>query len=338
MKRIVLPLLLLIGLGGAYYYYNLNKAIVPETLSDEFLKIPTGSTMQDLEILLESGGYVMDIDAFKSRADAEKFITVRSGRYKIKPGWSSKELVRHLAKGGQEPVKVVLNNEKTPQQVAAKIAKVFEFDSTKYITAFNDEALLDSLGFKKETLMCYFLPNTYEMYWNTDPRKFLERMSKEFKRFWNESRIAKAKALNMTPEQAVTMASIVDGESNHAEEQAKVAGAYLNRYVRGIKLQADPTVQYALMQIEGTSSFRRLMNSDYLVSHPYNTYMNVGLPPGPVNMPSPTSIEAVLNPEKHNYIYFVAKPDASGYHNYAETFEQHLVNVKIYQNALKSTK
>lgn len=337
MKRIVLPLVLLLGLGGAYYYMT-NKAIVPDTLTDEYIKIPTGSTMQDLESLLVSGNYVMDIDAFKSRAESENFKTPRAGRYKIKAGWSAKELVRHLAKGGQEGVKVVLNNEKTPQQVAGKISKVLETDSAHFVAAFDDQSLLDSLGFKKETLMCYFLPNTYEMYWNTDPRKFLERMSKEFKRFWNDSRLAKAQALNMTPEQVITMASIVDGETNHPDERPKVAGAYLNRYVQGIKLQADPTVQYALMQIEKTSSFRRLMNSDYLVSHPYNTYIHVGLPPGPINMPSPASVEAVLNPEKHNYIYFCAKPDASGYHNFAETYEQHLANVKIYQNSLRGSK
>lgn len=338
MKRIILPLLLIVGLGGGYYYYTTNRAIVPDNLSDEYIRIPTGATMEELEILLESNNYVNDIEAFKSRAESENFKMPRSGRYKIKAGWSAKELVRHLAKGGQEGVKVVLNNEKTPQQVAGKIAKVFEFDSTTYAKAFEDQALLDSLGLKKETLMCYFLPNTYEMYWNTDPKKFLERMSKEFRRFWTESRLEKAKALNMTPEQVITMASIVSGESNHADEQARVAGAYLNRYALGMKLQADPTVQFALMEIEKTSSFRRLMNSDYLVSHPYNTYLHVGLPPGPINMPPPSSIEAVLSPEKHKYIYFCAKPDAIGYHNFAETLEQHLANVKIYQNSLRTPK
>ena len=231
-----------------------------------------------------------------------------------------------------------MNNEKTPQQIAAKVAKVLESDSLTFLNGFNDEALLDSLGMKKQTLMCYFIPNTYEMYWNTDAKKLLERMSKEFKKYWNEARTEKAKAMNMTPEQAMTMASIVEGESNKADERPRVAGAYINRLVMGMRLQADPTVQYALMDIEKTNMFRRLKYSDYLTPHPYNTYVNDGLPPGPVCMPSPSSIEAVLNPEKHNYVFFCAKPDLSGYHNFAETYEQHNVNVKLYQDWLRTQK
>jgi UPF0755 protein len=336
MKRLIFPLLLLAAaVFGGYYYYT-NKPNVPDVLADEYIKIPTGSTMKDLERLLESGGYVLDIESFKSRAASDNFKTARTGRFKIKAGWSNKELVKHLHLGEQAGVKVVLNNERTPEQVAGKIARVLEFDSSAYITAFKDEALLESLGLNKTLLLCYFLPNTYEVYWNTDPKKFLERMSTEFKRFWNENRIEKAKVINMTPEQAVIMGSIVEGETNKQDERPRVAGAYINRYLRNIRLQADPTVQFALMEIENTKSFRRLRYSDYLTPHPYNTYVIDGLPPGPICMPSPSSIEAVLAPEKHNYIYFCAKPDLSGYHNFAETLEQHNVNVKAYQNFLRT--
>jgi UPF0755 protein len=231
-------------------------------------------------------------------------------------------------------VKVVLNNERTPNQVASKIAKVLETDSASFAHAFADETLLAEIGIPKAQLMCLFLPNTYELFWNTEPKKFLERMAKEYKRFWNTERLAKAQTQGLSPEQVITMAAIVDGESSVKSEQPKVAAAYLNRLKQNMKLQADPTVQYALMEIEKTPSFRRLLNKDYLVPHPYNTYMNEGLPPGPICMPSPSSIEAVLNPEQHDYIYFVAKPDNSGLHNYAVTYEQHLVNVRIYQDWL----
>ena len=338
MRRLFLPILLLVAALGGYYYYTINKANVPDILADEYLRIPTGANMESLEILLESGGYVLDIESFKSRAESQNYKTPRAGRFKIKPNWSNKELITHLQRGEQAAVKVVLNNEKTPQQIAAKVAKVLESDSLTFLNGFNDEALLDSLGMKRQTLMCYFIPNTYEMYWNTDSKKLLERMSKEFKKYWNEARTEKAKALNMTPEQAMTMASIVEGESNKADERPRVAGAYINRLVMGMRLQADPTVQYALMDIEKTNMFRRLKYADYLTPHPYNTYVNDGLPPGPVCMPSPSSIEAVLNPEKHNYIFFCAKPDFSGYHNFAETYEQHNVNVKLYQDWLRTQK
>ena len=240
MKRFLLPLLLLVAIGGGGYYYYFMKPNVPSELKDEYLKIPTGSTMQDLEKILVDGGYVIDIESFKARAASFEYSTPRPGRFKIKEGWSNYNLIKHLQRGKQEAVKVVLNNEKTPEQVAVKISKVLESDTATFMAAFNNEALLDSLGFKKETLMCYFLPNTYELYWNTDPVKFLERMQKEFKRFWNDSRLAQANALNLTPQQVITMASIIDGEANDPVEKSKVAGAYLNRFAKGHEIASRP--------------------------------------------------------------------------------------------------
>ena len=179
MRRLFFTILLLAAALGGYYFYTINKANVPDILADEYLRIPTGANMETLEILLESGGYVLDIESFKSRTESQNYKIPRAGRFKIKSGWSNKELITHLQHGEQAAVKVVLNNEKTPQQIAAKVAKVLESDSLTFINAFNDETLLDSLGMKKQTLMCYFIPNTYEMYWNTDAKKLLERMSKE---------------------------------------------------------------------------------------------------------------------------------------------------------------
>jgi UPF0755 protein len=329
MKKLLTVLVVLaVAAGGAYMYFF--KQNVPDSLNNEFVKIPTGSTLDDLTKQLNTEGFITDESNFGQWASWLKFKNVRSGRFKIKAGWSSYDLVKHLQRGEQAPVKVVLNNERTPAQVAGKISKVLESDSLTFINTFLNEAFLDSLGYKKETLMCLMLPNTYDLFWNTTPKKFIERMLKEHKRFWTEERTARAKALKMNPDEAVTMASIVEGESNQVDERPRVAGAYLNRLMQNVKLQADPTVQFALMESEKTPSFRRLLNRDYLFQHPYNTYIHDGLPPGPICMPTMATIDAVLNPEKHDYIYFCAKPDLSGYHNYAVTFEQHLQNVKIY--------
>jgi UPF0755 protein len=337
MKKILAVLVVLaIGAGGAYFYFF--KQNVPNNLSNEYIKIPTGSSFDDLLKLLNTEGVITDEANFKQWASWLSYSTVRAGRFKIKEGWSSYHLIKHLQRGEQASVKIVLNNERTPAQVAGKIAKVLESDSIIFVSTFLDSTFLDSLGYKKETLMCLFLPNTYEMFWNTSPKKFVERMMKEHKRFWNEARTAKAKSLNMTPNEAVTMASIVEGESNNVDERPRVARAYLNRLAQNIKLQADPTVQFALMEVEKTPSFRRLYNKDYLFPHPYNTYVHEGLPPGPICMPTMATIDAVLNPEKHDYIYFCAKPDLSGYHNYAVTYEQHLQNVKIYTTWLSQQK
>jgi UPF0755 protein len=324
-------------IGGGFYFYFF-KSNVPSDLKSEYIKIPTGSSFDELKNQLVTEGIISDEGNFQQWASWLDFKNVRSGRFRVKSGWSSYDLIKHLQVGEQAAVKVVLNNEKKPEQVAAKIAKVLEHDSATFAQTFLNAQLLDSLGLKRETLMCLFLPNTYEFFWNTEPRKFIERMAKEYKRYWTPERTALAKAQGLTPEQAVTMASIIDGETRHDDERPKVAAAYLNRLKQNIKLQADPTVQFALMEIEGTSTFRRLYNADYLKPHPYNTYLNFGVPPGPICMPQPSSIEAVLKPAQHNYLYFCAKPDNSGYHNYAETYEQHLVNVKIYQTWLAKSK
>ena len=336
-RRLLWGVLLIGGLLGAAYLY-LFKSNVPSDLKEEFVKIKTNTEFDTLVNQLVTEEFITDESSFRQWSNWLGFTKVRAGRFKLKAGWSSYDLIRHLQRGERSPVKIVLNNERTPEQVAGKIAKVLEFDSATYSKAFNDSSFLTAQGLTKPTLMCIFVPNTYEFQWNTEPEKFLERMTKEYKKYWNADRTAKAAAQGLTPEQAVTMASIVDGESTRKDEIPKVAGAYLNRLHQNIKLQADPTVQFALMEIEHTPSFRRMRNADYLVPHPYNTYTHEGLPPGPICMPSPASIEAVLNPEKHDYIFFVAKPDNSGYHNYATTYEQHLVNVKIYTTWLNAQK
>jgi UPF0755 protein len=331
-------ILLILGIAALVGAWFVFKSNTPNDLPDDgFLKIPTGYGEEQTANLLAEKGFISNKGSFEWWATRMDF-KPRAGRYKIESGWSNMQLIRHLRSGNQVPVKVVLNNEKTVAQVAAKVGKVLEADSAALMQTFSNAVLLDSLGFNPNNLMTLFIPNTYEYNWNTSPRAFLERLLKEHKRFWNNKRLEQAAALHLSPAEVYTMASIVEGETNKIDERRKVAGAYLNRLKTNMRLQADPTVQFAIMQREGTSTFRRLYNVDYQTPHPYNTYLKEGLPPGPIGMASIPSIEGVLQPEPHNYVYFCAKPDNSGYHNFAETYEAHLVNVKIYQNWLASIK
>jgi UPF0755 protein len=318
---------------GAYAY--IFKSNVPNKLEQSYLYIHTDTDYNALVDSLVLNKFIIDKSNFELWAKYLKFTKPKAGKYKIMPKWSSYKLIKLLRSGDQIPVKVVLNNEKTPAQVAGKIATTLEMDSITFLKAFNDSMLIDSLGFNQDNLMCLFIPNTYECYWNTSPKKFLERMIREYKGFWTDERKSKAKAYNLTPNDIIAIASIVESETNHKDEKPKVAGVYLNRIQQNMPLQADPTVQYALMDIEQTGTFRRLYNNDYTVKHRFNTYINQGPPPGPVCMPSIATIDAVLNAEKNNYIFFVAKPDLSGYHDFAESYQAHLVNVHRYQQWLK---
>lgn len=333
-KKLLLPLLILGGIGGFGYVKYFSPNVASHLPDDGILKVPTGATAEQVISLLKEKNMVKDENSLRFWVEQLDY-KGRGGRFKIQPNWSSFALIRHLRSGEQAAVRVTLNNEKSPSHVAAKVGKLLEADSLALMTAFNDKILLDSLGLKTETLMSIFIPNTYEFYWNTSSKGFVEKMLKEHKKFWNETRLNKARTLKLNPSEVYTMASIVEGETNISDERPKVAGTYLNRLAQGMKLQADPTVQFGLMQLEKTTQFRRLYNKDYQIPHLYNTYIITGLPPGPIGMASVASLEAVLNREQHNYVFFCAKPDNSGRHNFAENYETHLVNVKLYQQWLK---
>ena len=332
LKEKLIPITILLAVVAGYVYINYFGANVPENLQEEgYLKIPDGSSLQDVENLLKSKHFIEDEQSFNTWAKYLEYNNPRAGRYKITPGWSSYELVHHLQRGEQAPLKITLNNERNLRQLSSKLCKYLEPDSATFIQTFTDKAFLDSVGATESTLMSHLFANTYEFYWNTTPESFLDKMHKEYKKFWTEKRLLRARMMGLTPEQVYTMASIVEGESTHVDEFPRIAGTYLNRLTQHIKLQADPTVQYALIDVNG-GGYRRLYNVDYQFPHPYNTYLHEGLPPGPVSIASSQAIEAVLNAETNNYMFFVARPDNSGYHNFAETFEAHQVNVKHYQD------
>ena len=243
---------------------------------------------------------------------------------------NNNELVNLLRSGRQTPVDVVFNNVRTKEQFAGKIASQLELDSLDLLYAMVDTNFINPLGLDAHTVSSLFIPNTYEFYWNVSITDFLLRMTAEHHHFWTESRRTKAQKLKLSADEITTLASIVEKETLKKDEQPKVAGLYLNRLERGIKLESDPTVIFAI----GDFTINRVLNKDLKIDSPYNTYKHKGLPPGPISIPSIQAIDAVLNHEKHDFIFMCAKDDFSGYHNFAKTYTGHLINARKYRKAL----
>lgn len=317
------------------YRYYLEPNVPPG--DERFVHIPSGSEFDDVLTLLLEDGHIIDAHGFRKVAEQLDYIRspMRSGRFALQPGWSNLELVRHLRNGEQATVKLVLLNEREPHNVAAKAARFIEPDSLEILRVLQDEELIRSIGFTPETLMSIFIPNTYDFYWNISPAGFLERMLKEHERFWEkDGRLEKAAALNMTPTEVYTLASIVEKETNQNSEKRRMAGVYLNRLKINMRLQADPTCVFATRDFETT----RVLDYHLKFDSPYNTYIYTGLPPGPIAMSSIASIDAVLNAEDHEYYYFCAVGDDSGLHNFAKTLQGHNQNVQKYRENLRKFK
>ena len=334
--RITLLSILVLGLAAGFYVYNkyVKGPAVPNGLSSYILTIPTNSDYETVIDSLQQNDFVSDVQMFNLFAERMNYIKnpMRAGRYELKPGWNMIELIRHLRGGKQAPVKLVLHNERLTEQVAAKAANFIEPDSLTIWQLFQDEAYLESIDYTPETLMSLFIPNTYEFFWNTSPKGFMERMIKEHDSFWSKNnRLAKAAALGMSQSEIYTLASIVEKETLVNTERTRMAGVYLNRLKIGMPLQADPTAVFATRDFDTP----RVTHYHTKFDSPYNTYMYAGLPPGPISMASIGSIDAVLNVEKHDYLYFCAKGDGSGLHNFAKTLSQHNRNARIYKENLR---
>ncbi len=297
----------------------------------EIFYIPTGSGFDQVAEGLEEQGIIENSRSFRWVARKKGYdIRIRAGRYKIPDGLSNNDLVNMLRSGKQDPVMVVFNNVRSLDQLAGRVTAYLESDSVAFSEWLSGEELPGRYGFKPETFSSMFIPNTYEFYWNTTPEEFTDRMKKEYEDFWKGERDRKAERLKMTREEVVTLASIVDEETLFDDENARVAGVYMNRLERGIPLQADPTLRF----VSGDFTRQRVLNEDKLADSPYNTYRNKGLPPGPISIPSISAIDGVLNYEEHNYLYFCAKADFSGYHAFARTLQQHNRNARAYRQAL----
>ncbi|MBL4654425.1 MAG: endolytic transglycosylase MltG, partial [Bacteroidia bacterium] len=257
---------------------------------------------------------------------------VKSGKYLIYNGVNNWDLVNLLRSGEQKPVRVVLNNIRLKEDLCREVGKQIEADSTVLLSMLNDKYYLRKYSLTTESVMSIFIPNSYEFYWTTSPEQFFERMTKEYKKFWTTQRKKKAELIGFTPLEVSVMASIVQKETAKNDEKARIAGVYMNRYKKDWKLQADPTVIFAVQDF----TIRRILKQHLKFDSPYNTYIYTGLPPGPICAPSISSIDAVLNYEDHNYMYFCAKEDFSGYHNFAKTYSQHKVNARKYRKAFKN--
>jgi UPF0755 protein len=293
--------------------------------------IPTGSDFGEVATRLEAEGILLSMRSFKWVADKKNYPeNVKAGRYKIANGISNNELVNMLRSGDQDPVLVVFNNIRKLDQLAGKVSSYLEPDSASFADYLLDPERPSEYDLTPATFTSMFIPNTYEFFWNTSPEAFLERMKMEYDRFWNGERDRKAKRMEFTREEVVTLASIVDEETLFDEENARVAGLYLNRIKQGIPLQADPTLRFALDDF----TIQRILNKDKRIDSPYNTYLNRGLPPGPISIPSVSAIDGVLDHEKHQYLYMCAKADFSGYHAFAKTLSQHNRNAREYQREL----
>ncbi|OAV44175.1 endolytic transglycosylase MltG [Lewinella sp. 4G2] len=335
IKKILLGLVLLVLAIGAYAYYTVMVApVVPENGGEQIVvTVPTGSSYEQVMDTLAANGIRPNRLFFDPIAErmAFKREDMRAGRYRLQPGLSTVDLIRELRTAKRQTADVVLNVEREFPNVAAKAARFLEPDSLAFVTLMQDEDYLKSIGYTKETLQTLFLPNTYELYWNSTPQEFMERMIKEHDRFWTPDRTAKAKVQGLTPAEAYTLASIVQSESLAKSEQPRIAGLYLNRLKRGIALQSDPTAVFA----NRVFGIKRVLFKHIELDHPYNTYVYPGLPPGPIAMPTLSAIEAVLNPEDHDYIYMCAVGDNSGLHNFAKNAAGHARNKAIYVANLK---
>ena len=255
----------------------------------------------------------------------------KTGYYRFPVEIGNKHLIRRLQLGEETPIRLSFTQSiRTPQQLASAMGQKLLLDSAEVIQRLTDKTYLAQYGLTPETALCLFIPNTYEVYWDIKPEKLMIRFMEERRRFWNENRRAKAEAIGLTPEEVATLASIVDEETNNNEEKPVVAGLYLNRLKRGIPLQADPTVKFAL----GDPTRKRILKKDLEVNSRYNTYKHIGLPPGPIRIPTKQALESVLNYKKHDYLYMCAKEDFSGTHNFARTLNEHNINAKKYQEAL----
>jgi len=322
-------LLLLIVSAGIYARNRILKPIsLPETI---YIYIDGQKNYEDVMAQLRERAALPSEKIFRILAERMNYPDkVKTGRYAISDGMTMPDIIRLLRAGKQAAVDLTFNNMRTEENLAGRISQQLMMDSLSLLNALEDSSHAEKYGFHKETFMSMFIPNTYEVYWDTEIGNLLNRMKREYDAFWNESRRSKAEKLGMTPVEVSILASIVEEEATYEDEYPVVAGLYLNRLNKGMRLEADPTVKFAV----GDFSLRRILYRHLEVESPYNTYKYSGLPPGPIRIPSIRAIDGTLSPEQHNYLFMCAKDDLSGRHNFAVTHAEHARNARAYQQAL----
>lgn len=329
-KIAIIVSLILVASVAIYGYINIFSNNTKFDKSELYVFIPTGSTYEDVLKIVEPN--VKDINKFKFVAEKRSYNeNVFPGRFLFKKGMSSFQMITALRHN--EPLNLAFNNQESLEKLVSRLSSQMEVDSTTLINSLRDSVFMEKNGFNKETILGMFIPNTYEVKWNISAEKFREKMAKEYTNFWNNDRLAKAKALGMTSQEVITLAAIVHKETVKSDERPRVAGVYLNRLKLEMPLQADPTIIFALKRRDNDFNqvIKRVLSGDLQINSPYNTYLNSGLPPGPIAMPDISAIDAVLNAEKHDYIYFCASVERFGYHEFAATFAEHGVWAKKYR-------
>jgi UPF0755 protein len=328
---IVMVVILVIALAFTGINYYLKYFGPNVTGKQEYLYIRTGASFSQVYEKIKQEGIVKDTSSFVWAAENMNYKTrVKPGRYHLHEGMSNRRLINMLASGTQEPVTVSFHNLRLKEQFAGFIAKKIEPDSTAIISLLDSARYVQKYGFTTDNVYTMFLPNSYQMYWNTSPEKFFKRMYANYEKFWTPERKQKAAAINLTPVQVSVLASIVDAEALHDDEMPAIAGLYLNRMKKGMRLEADPTVIFA----KNDFTIKRVLKKYLTTDSPYNTYLHTGLPPGPIMMPSVNAVNSVLDYKPSNYIYMCAKEDFSGYHNFANNVADHLANAHRFQQAL----
>lgn len=323
-------ILLLYGVAR-FYYFVWTPNVDLGSRSSTILYIPSGSDFGKLLRIIRSQEILRNEKSFISVSLRKHYnLKVKAGKYRIRNRMTNNELVNLLRSGLQEPVKLSFQSARSPSDLAGRLGRQIEADSSDFMSLFRDKDYLRAFGISPDCIFVLFIPNTYEIYWNTSAKQLMDRMYKEMNLFWNAQRKTKLDSSGLSISEAMTLASIVEKETNAVSEKPDIAGVYMNRLKKKWPLQADPTIIYAWQDY----SIKRVTNVHLKIKSRYNTYLNTGLPPGPICIPSVSSIDAVLNFRKHKYMYFCAKEDLSGTHNFAETLSQHLANAKKYQKAL----
>ncbi len=325
--------------AAAFAFYIYNVMLAPNTAfnnEEAYIYVSTNARYSEVRSQLEP--LLEDMDGFDALAQRKKYTTnLKPGRFAISKGMSNNDIINSI-RSKNLPVKLAFNNQESIESLAGRVSSQIEADSLSLVEAMTDENFLNKSGFTSKTALGMYIPNSYEFFWNSSAETFRDRMLKEYNRFWNDSRNKKALALGLSRDEVMALASIVHEESKQPSEQPRIAGVYLNRIRIGMPLQADPTLKFAAYQLPEYENtvIKRVLNIHKTIVSPYNTYLNRGLPPGLITMPDISAVDAVLNPEKHSYLYFAADHQKLGFHKFAKTLAQHNVNARAYQRYLSS--
>ena len=333
MKNIKKLIVALATAGGILILVGYNIIFASNTkFENEYQLLFIETDTSEEEFMIQITPFLKSSKTFRWVANRKKYLqNIKPGRFVLYKGMNNNELIRVL-RSENKPIDLVIAPFERMEEVAGYVSRIIEADSADIMEAFHDSDFLFQTKLRTENVLSLILPNTYEVYWNTSATQFRNRMLKEYRDYWNENRLAQANEVKLSPSEVYTLASIVSKESVKIDERPRVAGVYLNRLRKNMKLQADPTVVYSIKHATGNfdTIIRRVLYRDLRLDNPYNTYKRSGLPIGPITMPEMSAIEAVLNPEKHSYLYFVADVERPGYHNFSKTLSEHNQKRKAY--------